>query len=166
MEESIPVRVIQGKGAWNEKNKQTIIAYLFRGLSFKDAAHLVKITPQTLSDWMAEGERNLDDFCKYDCPLSERGEFYAECMYAKAKFRYKTLESMQEAFKTDKRQWVAVITALERMHPDEWGKQDTTKITGGGELKIKVQYLDGEAYKRGGKVIEEAPRFKQIEGER
>ena len=88
------------------------------GLNQEESAIYAGITPQTLYNWINKGKKAKSNKSKYK-------QFYNRWKYAKIKNKAFHLKKVQE----DK-SWQSSAWYLERVYPDEFGKQ-TLEITGG-----------------------------------
>lgn len=102
------------------ERRETIIAAAGQGLPLASCADLVGVSKHTIADWMDKGETQPD---------SPYEEFVFAVRSAQARFKLDLLQKI-ERIGTDTKQWVALMTLLERVFGDEFKRPSTdTKVT-------------------------------------
>src|SRR5690606_15558717 len=92
------------------------------------AAAYVGIAPETLTRWLARGEKEPNGVYGQFCQAIKDAEARAE-VHLVALIRNAATEN-----------WTAAMTLLERRHPERWGRRDRTEHTGEGGGPIKHEH--------------------------
>lgn len=109
---------------------EPLVEYLGEGMGFKEACHLVGVSPTSVRRWVNAGQHDLDN-----------GRDTAN-----AEFAYRVTQAMAEAKRTrinalnraaeNPAFWAAAAWWLERRYPQEFGRQDRVNMNLTGNLNL------------------------------
>ena len=117
-----------------EDAAETLARFVKQGATFKDACYAAGIGYSTGRQWVKEAEAE-------DAPDDKRA-FLALIQKAQAEGKIERIKRIEAAGK--KGSWQADAWYLERMYPEEFGRQ-RLEVTGaeGGPVKVALDWGDG-----------------------
>src|SRR4051794_3896994 len=68
-----------------EEKRKVILAYLKDGESRREACGLARIKIKTFERALERGDKDLEDYEEYDCPLTLHAKFAQDVRYAEAR---------------------------------------------------------------------------------
>lgn len=133
---------------------EQIVDTVARGLPMTFAAQLNRVPQASVSNWLAWGEEHAESD-----PTDPRVQFAADFYEAQASFVQMCLDNIVDAGVSDAKQWTALMTSLERLHPEFFArladKKGATNINvnvgiGLVEKKLHEMHAAGELNYEGG----------------
>ena len=118
---------------------KAIVEALRQGLYIATTARLVGISRDSLFRYLKQGE--LDAEAGID---SGYARLYLDASAAQAGFEQEMVGLIADAARKNPQNWPAAMTILERMHPDRFGRRDTTVLEGGDRPAIVVNVHDAD----------------------
>lgn len=124
---------------YNAVRHEKIVEAVRRGAYRTEAARVVGIGGQTLWTWLDEGGQASDADIPYDEPAGRYRKLYEDVVQAEAEYILELRDKINVAAKSEKpNTWQAAAWTLERMHPEKYGRRDTTVIEGGDKPITQV----------------------------
>lgn len=128
-----------------------IVEGVRKGMPVTFAASRVRVPQPTCSGWLSRGETDLEAGLDTDLAV-----FALDVRQAQAEFVEKCIDGVVDAGLSDAKQWTALMTALERLHPEYFARKDnkTTQniniAVGIVEKKLHELHAAGEIEYSGG----------------
>lgn len=156
-----------------------VVQAVLEGNYLETAAQAAGISPSTLHRWLrraTDAEARAMELATDD-ELEEKGSgaIYTEANMAdwpyldfrhalKAAEAYAETELLRMALRGSDQPWQAYMTALERRHPDRWGRRDTSKIEHSGEVRRTVEVIAPSDDERAAAVARRLSEAGALEG--
>jgi transposase-like protein len=118
---------------------KAIVEALRQGLYIATTARLVGVSRDSLFRWLKAGEADAE--AGRDTGYAR---LYLDASEAQAQFEAEMVGLVANAARANPQNWPAAMTILERMHPDRFGRRDTTVLEGGDRPAIVVNVGDPE----------------------
>lgn len=131
------------KRKYNEVVHEGIVQAVRNGNYRGTAARLMGINESTLRDWMNLAQSYREQGLEPGDPevrFPEYLKLLEDLESAEAEFEDQMVGMVRQAALSGVPQtWQAAMTALERKHPEKWGKRDALKIQGDAESPLQVE---------------------------
>ena len=126
----------------NKHIYNTIIDYISKGNYIKTACLAAGVTPESYCNWQRRAENYAPD---NGTPQDEvYFRFFQDVKKAEAKSEADTVARIHDAG-SDKRNWPADMTRIERKNPERWGRRDSPIVI---ESKVLIALQDTFEHER------------------
>jgi len=129
-----------------EEKRKLILWHLQEGETRATACALARIRVGTLSRSIEVGERDLEDFELYGCPMTAQAQFVQDIHYAEALDRKKYRAKLSKIATDDPRQWTAEFAERERQKPMDYGRRSTVSVQQETAVKVVFEERGGNAW--------------------
>lgn len=113
-----------------------ICSYIAQGNYLVVACKAVGIHPQTLRNWLEQGETDIESGTN-----SIYCDFMLAVQTAEAEAESAMVAVVREAA-IQRKEWIPAMTFLERRHPDRWSKSDVRIPVGNTGITLRISHVE------------------------